>query len=185
MTNKSARRALWMLAAGAAMLSMAACSRRAGQQPEIGTRPAGEPQAATRPAPGESPAAGPTTAPATRPREELPASTFDTEPPYTVQLYVRKPEDRQPGWLKILELQDDQTAARARGVFPRQNVMEITTQNVRRIRVELGYLPLAEGKRVVLRINDQGIEITQRDRRFVTLELRPTGRWEVEKTPEE
>lgn len=186
----------WPLALTAAiLLCCSACNRQTQPPPTLKTRPAAESPVAT-PAPSRDspatdqpttqPAATPTTkpTPATRP-DELPPSTFDTRPPYTVQLYVRKPEDKQPGWLKILTLDDAQAVAKANGVFPRQNIIEVATGNVRSIRVELGYLPLAEGKRVILRIDDQGIEITQRDRRFITLERRPTGQWAVLKPPQD
>jgi hypothetical protein len=167
-----------MLTVGVAVLTVVACNRRTQPQQASESRPASAPHTAT------SPEEAPATQPATRQREELPASTFDTHPPYTVQLYVRKPEDKQPGWLRVLALQDKDSVARAQGVFPRQNIIEVNTENIHQIQVELGYLPLAEGKRVVLRIDGQGIEITQRDRRFITLERRPTGRWEVRKTQE-
>lgn len=182
MTRSATRQTLWMMMAGAAILAALACNRRTQPHQAPESRPAGGPATAT--APGEPSATEPATQatrPATRPREGLPVSTFDTHPPYTVQLYVRKPEDPQPGWLRVLALQDQEAVARARGVFPRQNIIEVQTENIQQIRVELGYLPLAEGRRVVLRIDDQGIEITQRDRRFITLERRPTGRWEVER----
>ena len=137
----------------------------------------------TKPA-TSAPATEPATQPATEPADALPASTFDTKPPYAVQLYVRKPEDKQPGWLKVLNLANENALATASGVFPEQNRLEVNTDNVRRLQIELGYLPLAERKRVVLHIDKQGIEITQRDRQFVTLERRPTGQWVVEKPKE-
>jgi len=186
----------WPLAVGAAALAcMAACNRQSQQSPTVKTRPAGETPTAVAP-PEDHPAVKPSTtqpapAPATKPAvathpsDELPPSTFDSHPPYTVQLNVRKPEDKQPGWLKVLTLADEHVRAKARGQFPQQNIIEVTTENVRVIQVELGYLPLAEGKRVILRIDGQGIEITQRSRRFLTLERRPTGEWTVRKPPKE
>jgi len=183
----------WPTALTAAVLLLAlACNRQNQQPPAVKTQPAAEPSAVTPTSPGDRPANKPTDTrpsitpttkptPATRPTDEPPASTFDTRPPYAVQLYVRKPEDKQPGWLKILTLDDEHAVAKAHGEFPKQNIADVTTENVRSIRVELGYLPLAEGKRVILRIDGQGIEITQRDRRFITLERRSTGQWEVRK----
>jgi hypothetical protein len=109
----------------------------------------------------------------------LPPSTAETTPPYRVELHIRSPKDKQPGWLKIMELSNEDASAAAMGIFPEQNRINIDTENVRRIRIELGYLPLAEGKRVVLRIDNQPREIVSRDRKFVTMERRPTGEWSV------
>jgi hypothetical protein len=184
----------WSLALAAAVLLTAlACNRQTQPPPAVKTRPAGE--STPTPPRDDSPARPIATRPAdttatkpavaTKPADELPPSTFDTRPPYAVQLHVRKPEDKQPGWLKILALGDEHAVAKAAGQFPQQNIIEVTTDNIRRLQIELGYLPLAEGKRVVLRIDGQGIEITQRDRRFFTLERRPTGQWQVEKPPKD
>jgi hypothetical protein len=188
----------WMRSALAAAvvagLWMSGCERQANKS-GVESRPAGESattpresrqpaSAASAPAPA-TPKSAPASAPASKPAEELPVSTFDTEPPYTVQLYVRKPEDKQPGWLKVLKLEDKHAVAKVRGIFPRQNRMEVQTENVSRLQIELRYLPLAEDKRVVLEIEGHAREITQRDRPFITLERQPTGEWVVEKPPKE
>lgn len=192
MTRISILRA-WRTALTAAVLLCALACNRHSQPPApdknqpadkpTATRPADtpttKPGATTQPVPATKPA------PATRPVEPEPVSTFDPRPPYPVKLYVRKPEDKQPGWLKIMKLTDEHAVAKAQGRFPEHNIIEIQTENVSTIRMELGYLPLAENKRVILRIDDQGIEITQRDRRFLTLERRSTGRWEVGKASNE
>jgi hypothetical protein len=193
--TRPATASAWRKAAiGTILLSALACNRQAQQQPGVESRPATTPSVVTPPpetAPTTRPPVtqptqpAPATAPATRPQEELPPSTFDTKPPYTVKLYVRKPEDKQPGWLKILALDQPHEVARAAGVFPEKNVIDVTTENIHRIQLELGYLPLAESKRVVLHIDRQGIEITRRDRRFITLQRRPTGEWIVEPPPKE
>ncbi|GMV95933.1 MAG: hypothetical protein AMXMBFR83_03020 [Phycisphaerae bacterium] len=170
----------------ALLLGGLGCTGR-GSAPSAESKPSGPAPAETGPAVTSRPMAttAPSPPPATRPQsapeDALPPSTFDTRPPYTVQLYVRKPEDRQPGWLKVLALSDESATATATGAFPEKNRIEVATANVRRIQVELGYLPLAEGRRVVLRIDNQGIEITQRGRKFITLQRRPTGEWVVER----
>lgn len=115
----------------------------------------------------------------TRPVASQPASTYDPRPPYTVRLYVRSPEDKQPGWLKILELNDGSQSATALGAFPEQNQIDVTTGNVRKIQVQIGFLPLAPRTRTFLRIDKQGIEITTKGREFVVLERSPAGAWKA------
>jgi hypothetical protein len=135
----------------------------------------------TRPeAPATQPATTQTaTAPETRPLPDLPPSTYDSQPPYPVQLHVRSPEDEQPGWIRILGLDKDGVAS-ASGTFPEQNRIVVDTQNVKRIEVHVGHLPLAEKKRIMLRIDRQSMEIVRRPgRERVVLERRPTGQWDV------
>lgn len=180
-----------LVAAGCAAILGAGCTNKSEERrpsPDDGTS-APKPEVATSRPMVESPATRPATQPASRPAtqaasrpvDDLPPSTFSTEPPYTVQLHVRKPEDKQPGWLKVLEFLDKEQTASAGGSFPEHNRIEVATVNVARLQIELGYLPLAERRRVVLHIDEQGIEITQRDRKIVTLRRSSTGKWEPEK----
>ena len=108
-----------------------------------------------------------------------PVSTYNPRPPYPVHLYVRSPEDKQPGWLKILQLANTDTLATCSGVFPEQNVIEIQTNNVQMLSLHIGHLPLAEGKRIVLRIDGQPIELARKNRAFVVFQRRATGRWDI------
>lgn len=168
-------------------LSAGGCNRRPAQ-PAVESRPSEE----TSPAATDTRPAAPTTrpqpanesAPASRPVTR-PASVFDTEPPYTVELSVNAIEDEQPGWLRILAFEREGGPAHVRGTFPRQNRIEVKTENVRRLQIEVGYLPLAQGRRISLHIDEQGIELVRRERRFVTLERRPTGLWIIEPEPKE
>ena len=152
----------------------ASCSERSREKP-VASRPEPTTQPATEPATQAA------TAPETRPESDLPQSIYSSEPPYPVELYVRSPEkDEQPGWIRILELERD-GIARASGSFPEQNRIIVDTQNVKRIQVHFGNLPLAEKKRIILRIDRQAIEIVRRPgREMIVLERRPTGQWDVQ-----
>jgi len=170
---------------------LAGCKQRPPQQPTK-TRPAVPP--ASKPAPPASEpaqtqpvtqlATQPTTQPATRPATPpttQPSSSYDSKPPYPVRLYVRSPEDKQPGWLKIMQLADADSLATCRGEFPERNRICIETDNVRILRLHISHLPLAARKRIVLRIDDQGIELAHKKRAYVILERRSTGEWVVAK----
>jgi hypothetical protein len=129
--------------------------------------PETRPEAATKPA-------------ETRPELAQPVSTYDSKPPYPVALFVKDPSEKQPGWLRIEQLANDKQLATARGRFPEQNRIYVETGNVRRVRIHVGHLPLRPRERVVLQIDGQGMVIS-RDRPFTTLELSPTGQWNVVK----
>ncbi len=161
------------------------CSERGEQKPVQGASTQTEDHAA---APKETSEVTPAKIPsepeplATQPAATQPASTYDSKPPYPVQLYVRSPEDEQPGWLKVLELADEKQPAAVKGSFPEQNIMIVETQNVRRIQIHVGHLPLAAGRRITLRIDKQGIEILRKGREFVVLKRSLTGEWVIEPT---
>ena len=177
-------RACWMLAALLAVLPMGCkpstprvvpTSSPEATQPAA--RPASQPTtqavAASQPAQSQ-PASQPTSKPASQP-----VSTYSPKPPYPVHLYVRSPEDKQPGWLKILKLANDSTLATCSGIFPEQNVIEIQTSNVQILSLHIGHLPLAEGKRIVLRIDGQPFEPARKNRAFVVFQRSGTGRWDI------
>jgi len=160
-------------------LVIAGCSKQTQQKP-VASKPAETP--ATQSAesmPASAPAPTPIPAP---PVTTRPASTYDPSPPYPVQLNVKSPDEKQPGWLRILEKDADDLLATANGRFPRQNRFSIDTNNVKQIRIHVSHLPLAPRKRIILHIDQQGIEILRKKGRdFVTLERRPTGEWIVVK----
>ncbi|UCD29566.1 MAG: hypothetical protein JSV03_03545 [Planctomycetota bacterium] len=163
-----------------ALLAVSAGCSKQGQQQPVKSQPAETPVIIQPPA--TKPAATKPTA--TKPAATQPASTYDSKPPYPVKLHVRSPDDKQPGWLKIVELADPDTPATADGTFPEQNRFYVDTQNVKQIRIHVSHLPLATRKRIILQIDKQGIEITRKkNRKFVILERRPTGEWVVVKTP--
>ena len=147
------------------LLPMAAdCDKRSQPQGKI-TPPT------TQPAPIVSSA--PTTQPAT------PKSTYNSKPPYPVKLYVTDPEEKQPGWLKVLGLKDKDAPATTVGTFPERNRIDIETNNVNLLRIHIAHLPLAQGKRIVLHIDGQGIELAHKGRTYVLLERGTTGSWRV------
>lgn len=144
---------------------------------DVTTQPApGVEPPATRPA---DPKKQPTPQPASQAADELPPSRYDADPPYTVELHVRSPMDKQPGWIRIVQLEDDRKPAAATGSFPEQNQIHLQTDNVKQIEINIGHLPLAPRKRLSLQIDKLGMELLRGKRRYVTLERRPTGAWEV------
>ncbi len=159
-------------------------------QPETPeTQPASQP---TDTAPATAPATAPETAPATEPSEiaetqpatqpALPESTYDPRPPYTVRLYVQDPEpdEEQPGWLRIIEQSAQGELATCFGQFPRHNRIEIETHNVQQLRLEVGFLPMAPDRRIILSIDGQTMELARRDRRHIWLRRSTTtGGWFV------
>ena len=165
----------------ALLLSLAAGCPKKDQAPSA-TRPSGLASSALTTRPTSTPASQPA---ASQPVVKPPESSYDAKPPYPVMLYVRDPAEKQPGWLRILELNVDGQLATTAGTFPRKNRIHVETNNVRRLRLHLGQLPLAEGKRTVLQIDKQGIELKRRGREYVYLERRPTGAWNRVDPPEE
>lgn len=139
--------------------------------------PGGEAKAST---PGEPAATQPA---ATQPVETQPAkpkSTYSHDPPYPVSLFVENPKEKQPGWLRIEALVDDDALGTAKGTFPEQNRIYVDTGNVNRVRIHVGHLPLRPKERVILQIDGQGMVIS-RSREFTTLERLGTGEWVVVK----
>jgi hypothetical protein len=114
-----------------------------------------------------------------RPVESQPVSTYEPSPPYRVRLYVTNPSHEQPGWLRILKLNDERQAGTAEGLFPEQNDVNVTTSNVQQIEVHISFLPLAPRKRTFLRVDGQVVEIVTKNRKFVVLERSPAGVWKV------
>jgi len=163
-------------------LSLTGCSDRGTQKPM--TNPAKEPQVvqspASSPAPVTSQSESSITITSAPDLPALPPSTYESKPPYPVEIHVRTPKDEQPGWLKITALADTKSPAGVKGSFPEQNLMIVETQNVARLEIHAGHLPLAARKRVVLRIDKQGIQLIG-DNTIVVMTRRPTGAWEREK----
>lgn len=131
---------------------------------------------ATKPA---EPKQKPAPKPESQAADELPPSRYNPDPPYAVELHVRSPMDKQPGWIRIVQLEDGKKPAAATGSFPEQNQIHIQTDNVKQIEINIGHLPLAPRKRLSLQIDKLGMELLRGKRRYVTLERRPTGAWEV------
>lgn len=139
--------------------------------PESAPQPSHEEQATSQPTPATQPAAS---------RPVKPDSRYSSVPPYPVSLFVESPDEKQPGWLKIEQLAEDNKLATAKGRFPEQNRIYVDTTNVRRIRIHVGHLPLAPKERLILQIDKQGM-VLNRKNPFVNLDRLPTGEWVVEK----
>lgn len=172
---------------GCALIAVAACSREPGRR-AVDTQPSEQPAAQTLPPPAVPvPETQPEEPPPTERSPEpppvatqpaKPTSTYDSRPPYPVDLYVASPREEQPGWLKILGLVDDKNLATAGGRFPEQNRIHVETRNVSRIRIHVSHLPLSPTERVILQIDGQGM-VLNRKRQFAVLERRPTGEWVI------
>jgi len=184
-SNPSAWSRIGGLAVLACSLVGVACDCRPTSPPPAtapATRP-GTQAVETQPAataPATAPATQPATAPATQ--SVVPPSTYDSRPPYTVHLFVLgpEPEQEQPGWLRIVEPSRDEELATCLGRFPRHNRIEIETANVDHLRLDIGFLPLAPKRRIILSIDGQTMELARRDRRYIWLmRSDTTGGWYV------
>ena len=186
------------VAAGIGFLSMllifasSGCKQKTRPPAKKPVPPASVPASAPATVPASTPESAPATRPATKPATlpapvgkpakpvaSHPASRFDSSPPYPVELYVQSPTDKQPGWLKVMSLADGEQLAVCKGQFPEKNRIYVETDNVRRLQLHIGYLPLAERKRIFLRIDKQTIELARKRRKYVVLERRVTGEWNV------
>ena len=137
----------------------------------VATPPPATPPAATQPA-------------TTQPVTTRPASTYHPKPPYPVELYVLDPDEKQPGWIRIMELANDKAIATGKGTFPEQNRIYITTDNVQRLRIHIKHLPLNLRKRTILRIDEQPMVLsTKKKREHVFLHRLSTGEWVVDPPP--
>ena len=158
-------------------------------------RPAGETPAATpRTAPATSaaptqPAAKQTAPPASMPAEasaagrERPKPPYHDVPPYRVAFTIDSPDDPQAGWLHIESFADKGRAARVSGLFPEANKIDVDTDNVSALTLDLSMLPIRPKHRIILRIDRQGIDISPRHRGKIRLARSPTGQWTVTTPP--
>jgi hypothetical protein len=157
------------------MIGCAGCSDSGSRTAKAPT-PAESRPAQTAPA---TQAAPPDSQPARKP-DELPPSTYSSKPPYALEIHVRSPREEQPGWVRIVQLADKNLPASVTGQFPEQNLMVVDTQNVQMLELHVGHLPMAEKKRIRLRIDGLGMELVRDKRPFVTLQRQKTGAWIVE-----
>jgi len=143
--------------------------------------------AAPAPVKPSPPATQPATQPAaTQPVTTRPASKYNSKPPYPVELYVSAPDEKQPGWIRIMELTDDKTLATSKGTFPEQNRIYINTDNVQRIRIHIKHLPMNRKKRTILRIDEQPMVLsTKKQREYVYLRRLSIGEWVVDTSSEQ
>jgi len=180
-------RTAFVLLLSAGWLSFAGCRET--------PRPAAETPAATpRTTPVElpaqtQPAAAKTIAPASMPADlpaakpERPKPPYDDAPPYRVAFTVGSPDEPQAGWLHIESLANQDRPARITGQFPEANKMDVDTDNVSALTLDLSMLPIRPRHRIILRIDKQGIDISPRHRGRIRLERSPTGQWTVTTPP--
>jgi hypothetical protein len=90
---------------------------------------------------------------------------------------VRDAADPQTGWLRIEALAAGASAASAEGRWLRQNVIEIHTADAERVRIDLRDLPLKSGRRIVLRLDQQGFDMASDIGPVVRFERGRAGVW--------
>ncbi len=99
------------------------------------------------------------------------AGTIDMETP-------EKPEPKTPRYVSIVEQLHSGQDARVTATIELPTKLELTTDNVSRLRITREGLPLARDRSIVLRIDGQGIEWT-RQYLAVELERSSAGVWTV------
>jgi len=130
--------------------------------------PSSRPPTATKPAPVAQPA-----------RHDIARTAYQETSPYRVDTVVLSPDDPQAGWLRILALDKPTRKATVSGVFPRQNVMQVDTDNVGKLSIDLSMLPIKPRRQIIVQLDRQGIELSQRHRGRVVLQRSHTGLWTV------
>ncbi len=167
------------------------CLPPSGIPPACRHRPSGAltdcRQQAKPPAPPPETQPAPSTAPSTLPTETAPATapatqTQPTERPRHFELSELGPiqPDRkltadQP--LAILGKFDPQRPARLNATLKSDSLLQINTENVQVLRLDLLNLPRKLGGRLILHIDNQGIEISGKGNQIIYLQRSPTGDW--------
>lgn len=180
MSPKIRKTAAFLVALAALIATTAGCPKQPAAKP-VESRPAGEPGTSPTTTPlTEKPAAASSSP--SQPPATLPESTYDSSPPYPVKLYVRDPDQKQPGWLTVMALSNPGQLATVTGTFPEKNHIHVRTTNVQELRIQIGLLPLAARKPIALHIDEQGLELSSKPREFVTLRRSPAGLWKPVKS---
>jgi len=112
-------------------------------------------------------------------RHDIARTAYQETSPYRVDTVVFSPDDPQAGWLRILALDKPTRKATVSGVFPRQNVMQVDTDNVGKLSIDLSMLPIKPRRQIIVQLDRQGIELSQRHRGRVVLQRSHTGLWTV------
>jgi hypothetical protein len=173
-----------LLAAGA--LAWMGCRETPKPPPELPatmpkTAPAAPPEAESVAPPLTQPTAPVASRPAAAevPRPKLPKPQYEDVPPYRVVITVGSPDDPQAGWLHIESLADDKREAAVNGLFPEANRIRVDTNNVAELSLDLSMLPIRPKRRIILSIDNEGIELSQRHKGKIRLSRSPTGHWTV------
>lgn len=161
---------------GLAALAVAGC-----RQPSVApTAPASQPKTAhvttqEAPKPDDTESAKPAKAP-------VPTTTQTTViTPGRIVVTVTDPNQPQRGWLVIEEIAKPGRTATAIGRIAGPRKLLVTTKNVKIIRIELPKAGLPGNRSVVLRIDDQGIEITGRRGPTARFERSLQGVWSAKR----
>lgn len=146
----------------------------------VGCREAPRKQQTTTAPQQQSPVDTPPTAtqPATQPAATAPAD------PLHVRLHVRDVTDPQSAWLRIEALTAGASSAKAEGRWLRKNVLEINTTDADRVRIDFSELPVAAGRRIVLRLDQQGFDLASDIGPVVDFERGRAGMWTRVHDPE-
>ncbi|MCH7700623.1 MAG: hypothetical protein IID37_02935 [Planctomycetes bacterium] len=84
------------------------------------------------------------------------------------------------GWLKIELLREDAAVGWATGsIHPGSNRIEIETEGVKRIVLDLSQIHVDWSRRVILRLDGQGSQLLHGKAQIKHLEVTPAGRWRV------
>ncbi len=169
MTHMTTRRQyLWPIAAAVALLVVAAgCHEQASPSP---------PPAPSQPAPQAT-----QTAPASQPAATRPAATRPTPSRrrFTITNVGIKPD--QP--FSIVTRINSQKPARILASLPSDHLLNIETINVDALRLDVLNLPRKRAGRLILHIDDQGMEITGRGSKIIYLQRTSAGTWQFTKAP--
>lgn len=160
-----------------AVLVMAGCREPAGES----GMPASQPKVSHAET-SDPPTARPV--PATVPVDTRPPTTtqFGIAAPGQVVIFITDPNDPQTGWLRIETIEKSGEPASATGTVVKPRKLIITTKNVGRIRIDLPKAGMPSNKRVLLQIDDQGIEITGRRGPIGYFERSKNGAWSAAAT---
>lgn len=156
------------------VLMAAGCREMPKEPPPPGTGPAARPEAPESARAPMPVATSPTNA--TRPA----APRYADEPPFRVDATVDSAGEPQAGWIRIEVFEDKQRPAHVDGLFPEANKIHVNTDNARELTLVLSRLPIQPNRRIILYIDRQAIEFSQRFRREdVRLSRGTTGHWSV------
>jgi hypothetical protein len=167
-------------AAALLTLALGACVVSAGCQRQQAPTPMTQPTPATQP-----PVVEPPPAVEPLPVEPLPALR-KLDPLQAYDRVPSRPEDPQRRWLRIEGRFDGERPAEAIGAITRTDQpprIEVTTDNVSHLVLDLNRLPAGVRPGLVLRIDEQGIQITGAAGEQVELVRDSAGLWSVVRRP--
>ena len=135
----------------------------------------------TAPADSEPVTSAPTDSDRTTSKPPATSQPGSEEDAFKFVISLKGPEDRQVDWLQVERWADGADSGYVRGEWIEANKMKIETMNAERIRLRLGRLPISPGGRIIVNLDDKGIEISRSLLPTVRMERSATGRWTVVK----